>query len=233
MDFLLFSSFFIPFSFLFAFLATVKEQKILLSENYINKLSENILIIFKIIPTLLVTIFVFLNPVDDTIFSIIFGVAFLLCFFADIGVEKNFLIGMVLFLLAQVFFIISFVNWAFNNVTGEQYIILGVVFVLLLIYDFTLLKYLSSSEKGLGEFKIPVIIYSIALSLMLLSTVFLYISVTAVELIIVIFGALLFVTSDSFIAVREFHHKFKYSELIIMPTYYGALFFLSLVVTFL
>ena len=231
MDFLLFSLLFIPFSAFFVLLATIKEQKILLSEGVINKLSENLLIIFKIIPTLLVTIFVFLNPFDDTIVSVIFGLAFLLCFFADIGIEKNFLIGMVLFLFAQIFFVLSFSSLAFLHLNDEQLIILVLPLILLIIYDFFLLKYLSSSVKGLGEFKIPVIIYSIALSLMVLSTIFLYLTGDTSELILVVFGAILFVISDSFIAVREFHHKFKYSELIIMSTYYGALYFLSILVT--
>ncbi|MHA1992033.1 MAG: lysoplasmalogenase [Candidatus Hodarchaeales archaeon] len=228
MDRLIFIPLFLFFSLLFVLLSTIEEEKVILSENLINKLSTNVLIIFKVIPTLLVTLFVFLNPLDDSLVSIIFPLAFFLCFLADIGLEKNFLVGMILFLLAQLSLIVSFLTLAFTfDVVIENVVIALILFLLVLVYDFFLLRYLSSSEKGLGEFKVPVLVYSVVISIMFVSTIYLFLSSSVIDSLLISFGALFFVISDSFIAFREFHHKFKWSELIVMSTYYGALLFLS------
>jgi uncharacterized membrane protein YhhN len=228
MDRLIFIPLFVFFSLLFILLATIEEEKVLLNENIINKLSTNVLIIFKVIPTLLVALFVFLNPFDDSIVSIIFPLAFFLCFLADISIEKNFLAGMILFLLAQLSLIVSFLILASTfDIVLENSAITLIIFLIVLVYDFFLLRYLSSSEKGLGEFKVPVLVYSVVISIMFVSTIYLFLSSSMIDILLIAYGALLFVISDSFIAIREFHHKFKWSELIIMSTYYGALLFLS------
>jgi uncharacterized membrane protein YhhN len=228
MDLIIFLPLFVLFSLLFILLATIEEEKILLNENFINNLTTNVLIIFKVIPTMIVTIFVFLNPFDDSIISLTFTLAFFFCFMADIGIEKNFLIGMILFLLAQLLFIVSFLLLALTlDFVLENAIIVLILFLLVLIYDYLLLRYLSASEKGLGDFKVPVLVYSLVISIMFVSTVFIFLSSSLTVSLSIVFGALLFVGSDSIIAVREFHHKFKWSELVIMSTYYGALLFLS------
>ncbi|MHA1236884.1 MAG: lysoplasmalogenase family protein, partial [Candidatus Hodarchaeales archaeon] len=66
------------------------------------------------------------------------------------------------------------------------------------------------------------------LSGMFLSTFLLWMSSGVMELGIVVLGGLLFVISDSFIAIREFHHQINYSTLKVMTTYYSAIFLLSL-----
>jgi uncharacterized membrane protein YhhN len=135
---------------------------------------------------------------------------------------------MVLFLLAQLSLTVSFLLLVSKtDVVLENVAITLIIFLLVLVYDFLLLRYLSSSEEGLGEFKVPVLVYSVVISIMFVSTIYLFLSSALIDTMIIAYGALLFVISDSIIAVREFHHKFKWSELIIMSTYYGALLFLS------
>lgn len=93
---------------------------------------------------------------------------------------------------------------------------------------FIFLRYLDSSETGLGELKIPVIMYCIVISSMLISSFLLWITLGILEVIVVVLGAVLFIISNSIIGIHEFHHKISRNVLKVMGTYYMAIFLLSL-----
>jgi uncharacterized membrane protein YhhN len=148
--------------------------------------------------------------------------------FGDIGMEKGLIPGLPLFLVGQVFFIVAFLGQSLTiGVNGESILITAIVTLVMIIYVLFILRYLESSEKGLGKFRIPVIIYCAFLSGMFLSTILLWMN-TSMTFALVAIGGVLFVISDSIIAVREFHHPIKNSVLKIMSTYHAAIFLLSL-----
>jgi len=99
----------------------------------------------------------------------------------------------------------------------------SVVFVLMVIYAYILHRYLQSSKKGLGWFQVPVPFYSLSISIMLCTSVLLWLLSGVLSGVIVVIGAFLFVVSDSLIAVKEFHHRFSKAELKIVGTYYSAI----------
>ena len=143
--------------------------------------------------------------------------------------EKGILVGLPLFLVGQILFIVSFLGQALTiGVDMESILITAVAILGMIIYVIFFLRYLESSEKGLGEFRIPVLIYCTFLSGMFISTVLLWTSLGVMEFGLVVLGGLLFVISDSIIAIREFHHPISHSVLKVMSTYYTAIFFLSL-----
>ncbi|MHA1513175.1 MAG: lysoplasmalogenase [Candidatus Hodarchaeales archaeon] len=185
--------------------------------------------IIKAIPAGLTIVFVLINNNESFFLHVILGMALLFCMFGDIGMEKGLIPGLLMFLVGQILFIVAFVGQALTTeINIEPLLITAVVTLGMIVYIILFLRYLESSEKGLGEFRIPVLLYCVFLSGMFLSTFLLWMSSGVMELGIVVLGGLLFVISDSIIAIREFHHQINYSTLKVMTTYYSAIFLLSL-----
>jgi uncharacterized membrane protein YhhN len=78
----------------------------------------------------------------------------------------------------------------------------------------------------LGDFKIPVILYAFVLILMVLQALFRFGHTTRKSFTLVFIGALLFMISDSFIAINKFLNSFESAQLVIMSTYLIAQFFI-------
>ena len=78
----------------------------------------------------------------------------------------------------------------------------------------------------LGEMKIPVIVYGLVISIMLLSALHLPITKNREASIGLMMGAVLFVISDSVLAINKFYRPFEYSGVLIMLTYGLAQWFI-------
>lgn len=131
-----------------------------------------------------------------------------------------FMVGLGSFLLAHVLYILAF-N-AIGKANGRarlrwEWIIAVAAYLGILLY--VLLPYL-------GELKIPVIIYAVVLCGMLLMVVHAFRSLYKKPGIICLAGALLFVVSDSVLAINKFYVGFTLSGLVIMFTYACAQYFL-------
>ena len=133
--------------------------------------------------------------------------------------EKNdifFMIGLSCFLLAQVMYLIAFFSTKGENVLFfiKIYLILPVilygVFLLYILYD------------GLGDMKMPVTIYAVVILTMLTSALNREKKVNRQSYILVLIGAILFVLSDSMIAIDKFGYPFVLSRVAIMTTYITA-----------
>lgn len=91
------------------------------------------------------------------------------------------------------------------------------------IYGSTLLYMLM---PYLGQLKIPVAVYAFVLCLMLLSVVHAFRNPYTKPGVICVAGALLFVISDSTLAINKFYMGFPYAGLVIMSTYAAAQYML-------
>ena len=219
---------FIIFSVLFVIIKAIKADEVQFNNQIINSLLPYSTII-KVIPAGLAIIFVLMNQHESVFLSLVLAGGLLFCLFGDAGMEKGLIPGLPLFLVAQVLLIVALVGQSVTiGVSTEAIIITGIITIAIIAYDIFFIRYLESSDKGLGEFRIPVIIYCIFLSGMFLSTVFLWTSSNIPEFGLVVLGGLLFVISDSIIAVREFHHPISNNIVKVMSTYYSAIFLLSL-----
>jgi uncharacterized membrane protein YhhN len=133
-----------------------------------------------------------------------------------------FLIGLGSFLIAHIIYFIAFSipkgkNSIFNTRIYQT--------VLVLIYGFIMLYFL---YRRLGDMKIPVIIYTTIILLMLLSALNRYGKVNGLSYVLVVCGALLFVISDSLIAITRFQMKINFAGTIIMITYVTAQYLIIL-----
>jgi uncharacterized membrane protein YhhN len=215
------------FALLFLIIKSIKEDELQLNNKTLSKLLPFSTVI-KAVPAGLAVVFVILNSNESIYMYAVLGLALLFCMFGDIGMEKGLIPGLPIFLVGQVLFIVAFLGQSLTiGVRGESVLITAVVTLVMIIYVLFILRYLESSEKGLGEFRVPVIIYCVFLSGMFISTILLWMNTTMIFALVAIGGAL-FVISDSIIAIREFHHPIKNGVLKVMSTYHAAIFLLSL-----
>ncbi|MHA1975727.1 MAG: lysoplasmalogenase [Candidatus Hodarchaeales archaeon] len=216
------------FALLYIVVKSIKSDEITLNSDIFNKFTQYSTII-KVFPTGLAILFIFYLGHDSVYLSLILGLGIFFCMLGDMGMERGLIPGLPIFLVAQIILMVTFIGEAVDiGITAESLFLTEIVAVGTIIYIILFLRYLETSDKGLGKFRLPVLIYCIFISGMLSSTVLLWINSGVLEFVLVILGALLFVISDSTIAVREFHHDFSYREIKVMSTYYAAIFLLSL-----
>lgn len=128
-----------------------------------------------------------------------------------------FLFGLVSFFLAHVFYIVIF--WKRRNLKIKTF---GLITILVL-YAIGLLYLL---KDGLGDLLIPVIFYIIIILGMALSAFLRQEKVCKTSFIFVFLGAILFIISDSILALNKFYMPLKLSSISIMLTYGLAQYFI-------
>jgi uncharacterized membrane protein YhhN len=123
-----------------------------------------------------------------------------------------FLFGLASFFLAQIFYIVFFHNIRMReNIRGNALLLLGVV-----VYYYILIYLLS---PYLGKLSLPVRIYGVVLSFMLMLAMHTTFSVQKRAGWMMTIGAILFVISDSLLAIDKFYSPLKFGALIILLTY--------------
>ena len=130
--------------------------------------------------------------------------------------EVYFIIGLFCFLLAQLMYMAVFFKTAGQNIifSKRAYLLIPV-----LIYGIMLVSYLF---RDLAEMRVPVILYAAVILSMLAGAINRRDKVNGVSYFLVLTGAILFVISDSAIAVNKFSHHFGSSGIVIMATYIVA-----------
>ncbi|NOX16772.1 MAG: lysoplasmalogenase [Chlorobi bacterium] len=126
--------------------------------------------------------------------------------------EKRFLYGVAAFLVSHVFYFIAFLN------ETENFIFLSAVPIFLLTGSYFLIIKKSLKSKMV----IPIAVYVTVISLMLWSAANLFFTSGNDNSPIIFLAAILFTISDSVLAWNKFVKKFKFAQLIILPTYYAA-----------
>lgn len=128
--------------------------------------------------------------------------------------QKNifFLLGLTSFLLAHIFYIVFLQNIRLAEKTHSNILLLLIV----VIYYAVLISWLS---PYLGDMKLPVRIYGVVISLMLLLAMHMLFIKNKISGKWMMIGAVLFVISDSVLAVNKFYQPFSGASLIIMLAY--------------
>jgi uncharacterized membrane protein YhhN len=133
----------------------------------------------------------------------------ILIMFDDTSINY-FLAGLISFLLAHIMYIYVFLNKKNNKIKPIIFTSLLILYAIGFIY---ILK------DGLESMFIPVIIYMLAILIMAISGSLRKNNVSNISYNLVISGALLFMISDSFIAINRFYTSVPSEHLIIMSTY--------------
>ncbi|HAJ34215.1 MAG TPA: lysoplasmalogenase [Chloroflexi bacterium] len=125
--------------------------------------------------------------------------------------------GLASFLVAHLFYIGAYVartGWQLNWLL----LALFVIYVVLLLY--LLLPHV-------GAVRIPVILYALVLMTMGWQATALWVTVRDGAALLAMVGALLFIASDSILALDKFRAAIPQRDLLIMSTYYGALLLIA------
>src|SRR6187431_1073424 len=127
--------------------------------------------------------------------------------------NSNFFIsGLVAFLIAHIFYILFYENVIRKEGLRKNYW----WFLPVIIYYISLIYILS---PNLGDMKLPVRIYGIVISYMLIQALQTGRIKNSGAAIFMIAGAILFITSDSILAINKFYEPFEYAGIAIMLTY--------------
>jgi uncharacterized membrane protein YhhN len=194
------------------------------------KTKTGLIKLIKPIPALAGAVFILLTLPSASLFYPLLAVALVLCALGDIGMEVNILPGLGLFLFSHILYTVNF-TWQ-SILLGLQMIPLvtfAVCLVVMLIYIFFFQRYLKTTTKEVEAAMLKAVnVYALMISLTLSTSLLLWLSSGVFLGFIPFVGAILFVSSDSIIGVREFHHDIKNAEIVILTTYYLAIFLLSL-----
>ena len=181
--------------------------------------SDMMFYILKPLTTLLILLFALFHghqSEKDILKVTVYGLLF--CLLGDILLLKDsfFAFGLVAFLIAHILFIISFVKIdGFKNYFKP--------FILLIASAGAFYAFLYPSLEVLA---IPVLIYVLCITLMAWQGIGLYIWKKKKPFLYILLGAILFMISDSIIALNKFVYAFDLSKLIILSTYWTAIFFI-------
>ena len=137
--------------------------------------------------------------------------------------DNYFIPGLICFLLAHVFYISFFAKT--NSSKTSFFKLRPVMLIAVLAYLIELMHLL---WPGLGDLKIPVLIYGITISTMLSAAIWQYQKLDDRTSLFMIMGAGFFVASDSILAIDKFRNPFASAGVYIMVTYILAQLFIVL-----
>jgi len=185
---------------------------------------------FKIVPALIAVIYVVLVRPSPALFYVLLSIALVFCMLGDIGMEKDLIPGIGMFLIGHIIFTVNFLWQAINVGLVIANLIVPIVCMGgLIVYVFLYIRYLQASGPEVPDFILKAgTFYFILVSATISTSLLLWQVTGALWGFLPLVGALFFIISDSIIAINEFHHKFSRPELLIMPTYYLSIFLLSL-----
>ncbi len=128
-----------------------------------------------------------------------------------------FLLGLAAFMLAHILYIVLFRLKAPYKAISTKWNV-----ALLSLIGLYLVILLYILNPGLGEMKIPVMVYAVVISYMLLNAVWASRAMQSRPANQLILGAVSFVVSDSILAINKFHTPFDAASFLIMVTYLFA-----------
>lgn len=138
--------------------------------------------------------------------------------------HDQFLLGLISFLVGHILYVIAFIKQtSVKDLTRHKVYIL--VAGILLTYSYYLFNVL---EPSLGIMKIPVILYIFVIPLMALFAFTRRHQTNTLSFIVVFIGAILFIISDSILALNKFVAYIPNSDLYIMSTYILAQYGITL-----
>ncbi len=186
--------------------------------------------VVKAIPTTLAFVYLIDALLTASLFAILLAGALIFCILGDIAMEKDIIPGIGMFLLAHLLFTVNFLWQSISLVPSLTNILLTILcFGGFVVYVFMYIRYLKSSGPEIPDFVLKAgSFYFILISATFSTSLLLWLTTGALWGFLPVIGALFFIISDSIIALNEFHHKLSHPEFLIMPTYYLAIFLLSL-----
>lgn len=160
------------------------------------------------------------SQIPFNIYSILIIIGLVLSLTGDIFLmfeEKYFLLGLISFLIAHIFYI-----FAFSSITGLD--ATPFIFIPLIVITGISAKILAQKA---GKMKFPVFVYILVISLMLWRGLELYHTLADNASLFAAIGATLFAISDFILGYNKFRNPVPWARVYILSTYYLAQYFIS------
>lgn len=185
--------------------------------------------IVKMIPAFLAVAFIFFGGSSGFFYTVLI-LSLFLCGLGDIGMEYNILPGLGMFLLAHFAFTGDFLYHSIVLGISPMYLtVFALCFAVMMVYVVFYHRHLKTSSHTIPPSMLRAVdFYAVLISLTMSTSLLLWLTSGAVLGFVPFIGGCIFVASDSLVGIREFHHSFKHQWLLIMTTYYLAIFLLSL-----
>lgn len=167
-----------------------------------------------LIMPLLIVIFV-LN-FQNNLLSFLMLAGLIFSWAGDLVLDFSFIHGLACFLLAQVTYLLVFSLTPGKNIVFNNRLYLAIP---VFLYGAGLIMFL---YDDLGEMRLAVVLYAFVILSMLTSAINRFHKVNTISYRLVLAGAMLFVISDSLIAINRFSIKFRAADVLIMATYVVA-----------
>lgn len=133
--------------------------------------------------------------------------------------ELLFLVGLISFLIAHLFFIKIVVKKLQKPTISTILFSITPFLILFLLLIFLLKPYLN-------ELLIPVIIYGITISIFGIVSMLDYLSTKSRKSLLMFIGSLIFISSDALLAINKFYSANAIFEVLVMTTYIVAQYFI-------
>ena len=169
--------------------------------------------VFKLIPMILIILFTLLTRNADRRYYILVCIGLVFCAIGDYTLQW-FIIGLTSFLIGHIFYIAAF--------SGGKKRVPIVAKTLLLVYGVMMAIWMCSTLWGNGETILAIAVFAYISVILTMG----WMSFRTGSLLSII-GALLFITSDTILAINKFITDVPFSHELIMFTYYGAQIFIA------
>lgn len=166
-------------------------------------------------PLLMITLFWYYYMNARTLNTLfIWGLVF--SFLGDILLigegEVMFILGLLFFLIAHIFYIMMVLKWL-------QRPTITMIFFASIPYALIFIALMNILYRGLGEMRIPVIVYAITISLFGIASLIHYFQNRKWRSIVLVAGVIIFILSDAILALNLFYEPRSYYPIMIMTTY--------------
>lgn len=180
---------------------------------YFEFVGHRLYVLFKPLTTIFIVSLLFLTPKEGhPKFKSIMMMAFGFCLLGDILLlnPAYFVFGLVAFLLAHVLFILGFIQHKGFRFHWTSFLILfaigGAIFFWL--------------KPSLGDFMLPVLVYVLVITTMAWQGIGLYLREKGKAYAWIALAVLLFMLSDTLLAINKFKEPIAYASLLILGTYW-------------
>ncbi len=174
---------------------------------------RTVYLVLKPLTTILVISLLFVVPKSQhSRFKSIMLAALLFCLMGDILLmfPAYFVFGLAAFLMAHLLFAFGFINLKGFRSHWASFVTLYVIGGLLFFW----------LKPGLGQFMVPVTVYVVVICFMAWQGIGLFLREKRKEFLWIGIAVLLFMFSDTMIAIAKFKTDFDYSSILILSTYW-------------
>ena len=196
-----------------------------------DRVRKEIVSAIKMVPALTGLVLAVTTPASIFLYHYLLASALVFCAMGDVAMEYDVLPGLGLFLIAQILFVANFLQLTLNlGLTIITEAVFAAFLGGMLVYVFLYRRYLQTAEPPMEKGMVAAVtVYAFVISLTLSSSIMLAATVPWLSFgWILPLGAALFVLSDSVIGISVFHHHMRGEGVIILTTYYMAIFFIAL-----